>query len=548
MIIIDLSRNIIKRYVGVATPEKITSNSETVNGTVVSEGDVLYVLIDGSSVLTPVSSTIDIREGDRVLVLLQNHEATVLGSPTSATARLEELRDLQEGVTEFEVILADKVGTGELVAMQALIEDLEAKDVEISGKLTANEASIEALEAENATINGKLTAYQADIEELQADNVTINDKLTAVEADIDNLDVSNLDAKYATIESLNAINAEIEKLDVAHLEATYAKLDFTNVDEAWVNDLFVQGSFVSQEGAIYNLTGLHLNAGDITAGTLTVDRIAIWSETDEEYYMLTPNGDGTFSQCKLDGSVIEKNSISADRIVANSITTDQITANNLVGTGGWINLAEGTFRYQNVSTNDGISWDGENLTIQASSLKIGTSDVATQSDINATQDATSELRGDLGTLQSDLNATQADITSLQNKQNSTLELVSQNTDKITELVLTTSGWEYNFTTIETSVKQLNDQMVSDKDEQYKYIRFIDGEIWIGKLPEEDEDDLQLVMRNDRISFFLNNVEIAYFSDDALYVTKIQVTNSLRIGDWEFGIRLNGNLGLRWVGE
>lgn len=169
-------------------------------------------------------------------------------------------------------------------------------------------------------------------------------------------------------------------------------------------------------------------------------------------------------------------------------------------------------------------------------------------DIDSTQDLASELRGDLGTLQSDLASTQSDVTSLQNGQASTLELVSKNTEKITELVQTTSGWEYNFTTIEKSVKELNDQIVTDKDEQYKYIRFIYGEIWIGKLPEEGEDDLQLVMRNDRISFLLNNVEIAYFSDDALYVTNIHVTNSLRIGNWEFAVRPNGNLGLRWVGE
>ena len=95
----DLSRNIIKRYVQVASPEKITSNSETVYGTVVNDGETLYVKIDGSNILTPVSSTIDIKANDRVLVLVKNHEATVIGSPSSPTARLEELNNLGSEVT-----------------------------------------------------------------------------------------------------------------------------------------------------------------------------------------------------------------------------------------------------------------------------------------------------------------------------------------------------------------------------------------------------------------------------------------------------------------
>lgn len=239
MIIIDLSRNIIKRYVEVATPEKITSNSETVNGTVVSEGDVLYVRIDGSSILTPVSSTIDIREGDRVLVLLKNHEATVIGSPTSATARLEELREL--GGEVVDLVNANKVVAGEIVAMQGLFEELTAKDVEITGELSANKATIEALTAENATINGKLTAYQADIEELRADKIDATaveakyatiESLNATNADITNLEADYADFKSATADNLTAINAEIDDLD-----ATYATIVQLDAEKARITDL-----------------------------------------------------------------------------------------------------------------------------------------------------------------------------------------------------------------------------------------------------------------------------------------------------------------------
>lgn len=343
----DLSRNIIKRYVAVATPEKITSNSETVYGTVVSEGEELFVMIDGSSILTPVSSNIDLAEGDRVLVLVKNHEATVIGSPTSPTARLEELRALEEGVSEFEVILADKVGTGELVAMQALIEDLEAKDVEISGKLTANEAKVEALEVENETINGKLTAYQADIEELQADKIDATEveaKYATIESlEATNLDVTNLKADYGSFKTVTtnkftAHDADIENLETTKLDtetanATYAQIDFANINQAAVEKLFTDSGIIKDlivsEGKITGeLVGVTIKGDIIEGGTVKADKLVIKGDNGL-YYKL--NTDGVTTEAEqteynsLDGSVITAKSITATKIAVDDLVAFDAT-------------------------------------------------------------------------------------------------------------------------------------------------------------------------------------------------------------------------------
>lgn len=343
----DLSRNIIKRYVAVATPEKITSNSETVYGTVVNEGDELFVMIDGSSILTPVSSNIDLAEGDRVLVLVKNHEATVIGSPTSPTARLEELRALEEGVTEFEVILADKVGTGELVAMQALIEELEAKDVEISGKVTANEASIESLTAENQTINGKLTAYQADIEELQADKIDATEVeatyATIASLNTTNANINNLNADYGAFKStttnkLTAHDADIEnlettKLDVETANVTYAQIDFANINQAAVEKLFTDSGIIKDlivsEGKITGeLVGVTIKGDIIEGGTVKADKLVIKGDNGL-YYKL--NTDGVTTEAEqteynsLDGSVITAKSITATKIAVDDLVAFDAT-------------------------------------------------------------------------------------------------------------------------------------------------------------------------------------------------------------------------------
>ena len=215
----DLSRNIIKRYVQVASPEKITSNSETVYGTVVNEGETLYVKIDGSNILTPVSSTIDIKANDRVLVLVKNHEATVIGSPSSPTARLEELTKLGGKVTKLDTVVASKVGADELVAIQGSIDNLQASDVNIAHRLTVNEGNINNLTTENTNIKGQLNAYKADIENLSADHADFK-KATAKDFKAVNASIDNLNTKNATIEgTLNAHNASINNLTTTVFDA-----------------------------------------------------------------------------------------------------------------------------------------------------------------------------------------------------------------------------------------------------------------------------------------------------------------------------------------
>ena len=78
------------------------------------------------------------------------------------------------------------------------------------------------------------------------------------------------------------------------------------------------------------------------------------------------------------------------------------------------------------------------------------------------------------------------------------------------------------------------------EEIKKYIRFIDGKILLGEVGNE----LELQIANDRISFLQNNAEVAYFSNNKLYVTDGEYTNSLRLGQFAFLPRENGNLSFK----
>lgn len=350
VIIVDLSRNIIKRYVQVASPEKITSNSETVYGTVVNEGEELFVKIDGSNILTPVSSTIDIKANDRVLVLVKNHEATVIGSPSSPTARLEELTKLGGKVTKLDTVVADKVGTGELVAIQASIDNLNANKLSVKDA-ELNYATIEKLDAENATINGKLTAYEASIEGLKADKIDASEvkakyatieSLKATDAKFDTLDttyakIETLDTTYAKVTALDAQKARIDDLDSNKLSAEsadirYAKIDFANIEQAAVKKIFSESGIIKDlivsEGRITGeLVGVTIKGDVIEGGTVIADKLVV-KGSNGLYYKLNTEGGATTSEQVSDEDL--QNGLSGSIIVAKSITAEKVAVDDLV--------------------------------------------------------------------------------------------------------------------------------------------------------------------------------------------------------------------------
>lgn len=80
------------------------------------------------------------------------------------------------------------------------------------------------------------------------------------------------------------------------------------------------------------------------------------------------------------------------------------------------------------------------------------------------------------------------------------------------------------------------------EEIKKYIRFIDGKILLGQVGNA----LELKISHDRISFLQSNAEVAYFSNNKLFVTDGEYTNSLRLGQFAFLPRSNGNLSFKKI--
>ncbi len=113
----------------------------------------------------------------------------------------------------------------------------------------------------------------------------------------------------------------------------------------------------------------------------------------------------------------------------------------------------------------------------------------------------------------------------------------------TMLTQTSNAFEMQFSMISSQITNLDGAVSSRFSEINRYIRFVDGNILLG----EDGNPLILKITNERISFYYNNVEIAYFSAGRLYVDKLEAITSLTLGDFAFGPDASRGMALKYIG-
>lgn len=124
---------------------------------------------------------------------------------------------------------------------------------------------------------------------------------------------------------------------------------------------------------------------------------------------------------------------------------------------------------------------------------------------------------------------------------SDLESIRQNVS--TSFTQTAKDFNFRFNTVNERITKENGEIVKILDENSKYIRFVDGNIILG----EQGALLTTKIANGRISFLYNDtLEVAYISDQKLYITKAEILDSIVIGNFAFIPRTNGNLSFKKI--
>ena len=123
-------------------------------------------------------------------------------------------------------------------------------------------------------------------------------------------------------------------------------------------------------------------------------------------------------------------------------------------------------------------------------------------------------------------------------------LIQKNMDAIA--TLNSRNFEVKFTNITNQIAEVDGALTAYKNKVGNWMRFnADGSLVLGATRTPNQDAYELKLTKNRISFMLNDNEVAYISSNQLYITNSTVVQNLKLGGFTWEIRGNRNMGLVW---
>ena len=274
-----LSTDLVKQFVESTHDETETKGPSRFYGTASVRPDGIYVILDGSTIPTPVSMATDAQTGDRVLVEIVNHQARVI-------------QDINKSNSD---IVAGRIEHDETGVFKELRVGKEYVDTLIASDITAD----------------SIIADRAKIETLEAGKANITD-LDAVKADIETLETTKLSAEDADIRYLN--------------------VDFSKIDKAWLQEFYAQSGIIKdlvigESTVTGHLVGVTISGDLIEGNTVKADKLVIKGE-DGLYYKLNIEGGSTVTE-QLTKEMLQ-NGLDGNNIIANTITAEKISVDDLI--------------------------------------------------------------------------------------------------------------------------------------------------------------------------------------------------------------------------
>lgn len=496
----SLSSDLISEFVKVTKDDEKPKSETVVYGTTVVYEGSTYVKLDGSELLTPVSTTSATKNGERVTVMIKDHTATITGNMSSPSARSDDVKNI----------------AGEINTEKARIDNLIAENAKITEKLTAAEGEIYTLQANDVTITGKLTAAEGEIKDLKTDRITASD-VKSTYATIENLEatnakVYNFETTYAKITDLNAQQAQIDDLNAKKLSAEqadlkYADIEFANIGEAAVKKIYSEygiiDNLVFKNGRVAGeLVGVAIKGDIIEGGTVIADKLVV-KGSDGLFYKLNTDGITTTAE------QTEYNSLSGTVITAKSITAEKVDVGDLVAFDATI----GGFNITKNAIYSGKKQSAENTTEGIYLDKEG------QLSVGDSKDYLRYFKDEKGEYKLEISASSI----------------------LMKLGGSSSNLEGAIDTVEKNINYIAEKTeyisVGTDDDENPYIE-------LGK----KDSDFKLRITNEKLEFYDGSSTPAYISNQKLMIRKAEVIDELQFGDFVWRKRPNGNMGLIWGEE
>lgn len=466
-----------------------------------------------------------------------------------------------------------------ITAISAKIQELAAKNIttdELYAALaTIAVAQITAANIEKANINwadiGELAAQIATIAQAQITTANINN------ANIDWASIANLNAEiakiakaqitaaniesaaidWAAIQDLNAAvakialaqlttaninNAEIDWASIGQLQADIAKLvnasiQTADIDWAQIKDL-TAGTAIIEKGVNGKLYVADLAVTEANMASLTVGELIV-KGADGCFYALSIAEDGTVTTEKksVGDADIGDNSVSGGKLIEKTITARELNVASIFADEALVSAI--------TAANIDVS---SLFAAEAFIAQLNAVDISGNESLRLVVDAAKDEALDAtGEAVAQIALTAEQIRSEVKRDYATADQVSQMNETLSTLA---EQSENNFTWTVTKVNEIiEDAAASDNltREQlnliHTYMRFGEDGLTIGKAG----NPLTFRVVNDRLAFYMNDTEVAYLSDNKLYVTQAEILARLQIGKFAYEPQSNGNLSVIYTG-
>lgn len=286
-----LDRSLLKEFAQITNDTQEDSKAKQyVRGTVTSGGDDRkYVTIDGSNMVTPISEVVDVEPGDRVLVSIENHKATIIGNftfPPSARKEQEALDNSNTAISDSNTALekaqsaSDKADTAITESSVASALAGEAKSEASEAITVAQNASQNATEAKDKAeeANTKSSAAQTAANESKDAVSATNIELSKVKTEVANAK-NDISSALSDLESQAGEIANIKETYSTKIETNKVKADLTTEITKKVGELqttvsenyALKTDVVEMEGSLQ--TQITQNAENISSQASKVEKL-----------------------------------------------------------------------------------------------------------------------------------------------------------------------------------------------------------------------------------------------------------------------------------
>lgn len=531
----SLSNDLLSQFAKVAASNKKVDAESFVYGTVVEYEGKNYVRLDGSDMITPMSSVVSAEPGERVVVRIKNHSATVTGNVTSPASRVGKVEDI-DGKTKV------------------YIDSIEGR------VLVFDEAHID-----------RLSAIEGNFVEIKAENAEFHEVVTDL-----------LEANEARFEEIEAETAKIENLD-----STFANIDFANIGEAALKKIFadsglIKNLVVGDQTITGEFVGVTISADLINANTLKADKIVV-KGPDGLYYKLNVTEGGIAPSEQITEEDLQ-NGLHGSNIIAKTITAEKVSVGDLVAFDATI----GGFKITESSLYSGVKESIDNTTEGVYLDKDGQMNVGgtshylkyykTENDTYKLEICAESIR--LGSTGKTVEETMDEgLDELESRADSRFSLAEQaiidlnnaistlvtNRDGTSLMVQTENGWTFSTKELQTAVDNASEalakltqdsenfnaaiaalqQAVNDLGETSEYISITSYEDEPCIAMGESDSDFKILITNTRIMFMDGLNLLTYINNRGLVTENIEVKSDLRQGNFVWSVRANGNYGLSW---